>query len=100
MTAPDRIWTQRKTLPGDPAENGYWETRHLGSRTMAEYVRADLVDELSRDVVVTDAMIEAGLEHYEQGDWIPLDEDQQREVVSDIIRAALARYRGGVTSDE
>lgn len=41
-TAPERIWAQRGTLIGDPAENGYWEARNLYSGTMAEYIRADL----------------------------------------------------------
>ena len=41
MTRPDRIWAERKTMPGDPAENGYWESRNLYALTMAEYVRRD-----------------------------------------------------------
>ena len=41
MTGPDRIWAERKTMPGDPAENGYWESRNLYALTMAEYIRRD-----------------------------------------------------------
>ena len=41
MTGPDRIWAERKTMPGDPAENGYWESRDLYALTMAEYIRRD-----------------------------------------------------------
>ncbi len=41
--APERIWAQDKTLPGDNAQNGYWQT---GLDNLAigftEYVRADL----------------------------------------------------------
>ena len=42
MSAPERIWAERKTLSGDPVENGYWEARPLYRHTMAEYLRADL----------------------------------------------------------
>jgi len=41
MTGPERIWAERKTMPGDPAENGYWESRNLYALTMAEYIRRD-----------------------------------------------------------
>ena len=41
MSGPDRIWAERKTMPGDPAENGYWESRNLYALTMSEYVRRD-----------------------------------------------------------
>jgi len=41
--------------------------------------------------MVTDAMIEAGLQHYSEGGCSGLDDRERREVVQDIITSALAQ---------
>lgn len=58
---PDKIWAQDKTLPGDPAKNGYWETRpangwaHYLYATPTRLHADELVDALSALVLNIDA---------------------------------------------
>lgn len=56
MSAPEKIWTDDKTLPGDPARNGYWENRP--ALAWVEYTRSDLIPAM---------LAEARTEGYAQG---------------------------------
>lgn len=79
--APERMW--RETIPASkmyPDGGSFYHETEV-KRSAVEYVRADVVDELVQT-----------LEAIERGD------DSIDGMVGDIARAAVARYRGGVTS--
>lgn len=50
--------------------------------------------------MVTDEMVEAGLQHYSEGGCSGLDENERREVVESILNAAFAAMPGQAVTDE
>lgn len=93
----------------EPSNNGSWyyedepckNSEAAKAAAQADYTARilsalEVVEDDVRRVIVTEAMIDAGVEHYSEGGCMGLGSDEKRDVVSDILHAALTK---GSTDD-
>ena len=95
---PDHIWAQTHTVTN---RHGRWSVVDLNAYAPAsKYVRADLVDELVRALEEAKEDIDRYIWHEYPTDHPVHERYRARDFAANPARIALARYRGGITSDE